>query len=55
MVLDTSKCHYKLKDSKFRYDRMILKGAEFTSSNDEKLIVVLLDDKLNFEDHIKSL
>ena len=39
---------------KSHYDQIILNGVELNSSKEEKLLGVLIDKNLSFDNHIKS-
>ena len=52
MVLNPGKCHYiEIGDDDPSY-KIILDNIEIASSNEEKLLGILLDSKLNFGSHI---
>ena len=55
MVLNASKCHYTVIDDDDPSHKIILNNNEIASSNEEKLLGILLDSKLNFDSHITSL
>ena len=55
MVLNPGKCHYIVIGDDDPTQKIILNNNEIASSNEEKLLGILLDSKLNFESHITSL
>ena len=55
MVLNPGKCYYMLIGNHDEPDKINLNGTEITSSNNETLLLVLIDTKLSFGVHIKSL
>ena len=55
MVLNPGKCHYILIGNIDQPDKINLNCTEITSSYDEKLLGWLIDKKLSFDAHIKSL
>ena len=55
MVLNPGKCHYIVIGDDDPNQKMILNNNEIASSNEEKLLGILLDGKLNFDSHITSL
>ena len=55
MVLNPDKCHYTVIGEDDRNQKIILNNNEIASSNEEKLLGILLDNKLNFDSHITSL
>ena len=55
MVLNPDKCHYIVIGDDDPNQKIILNTNEITSSNEEKLLGILLDSKLNFDSHITSL
>ena len=54
IVLNPGKRHLIVIGDNDPYHKMILNNNEFTSSNEEKLLGILLDSKLNFESRITS-
>ena len=48
MVLNPGKCHYIAIGSKDLSHKIMLDNNKFTSSNEEKLLGIFLDSKLNF-------
>ena len=55
MVLNPGKCHYILIDDNNSSYKVFLNNNEIVSANEEKLLSILLDSKLNFDFHITSL
>ena len=56
MTLNPGKCQYMVIGSKDLSHKIImLNNHKITSSNEEKLLGIFLDSKLNFESHIGSL
>ena len=55
MTLNPGKCHYMVIDSRDLSHEIMLNDNKITSSNEEKLLGIFLDSKLNFESHIGSL
>ena len=55
MVLNTGKCHYIVISNDDPTHKIILNNNEVASSNEEKLLSILLNSKLNFDFHITSL
>ena len=55
MVLNLDKCHYIVVSDDDPSHKIILNNDEIASSNEEKLLSILLDSKLNFEPHLTSL
>ena len=55
MVLNPGKCHYIVIGDDDPTQKIILNNNEIASSNEEKLLGILLDSKLNFESHIIPL
>ena len=55
MVLNLGKCHYIVIRDDDPTHKIILNNDRIASSNEEKLLGILLDSKLNFESHITSL
>ena len=55
MTLNPGKCHYMVIGSRDLSHDIILNNNKITSSNEEKLLRIFLDSKLNFESHIGSL
>ena len=49
------KCHYMVIGSKDLSHGIVLNNNKIASSNEEKLLGIFLDKKLNFESHIGSL
>ena len=54
-LLNTEKCHYMVSGSKDLLHQNMLNSNEITSSNEEKLLDILLNSKLNFEIHLYAL
>ena len=54
MVLNPGKCHYIAISNDDPFHKLILNNNEINSFNEEKLLDILLDSKLNFESHITS-
>ena len=54
MALNPGKCHYIVIGDNDP-SHIILNKNEIVSSNEEKLLSILLDSKLNFDSHISSL
>ena len=55
MVLNPDKCHFIVIGDDDPNQKIILNNNEIVSSNEEKLLGILLDSKLNFDSHITSL
>ena len=55
MVLNPGKCHYIVIGDDGPSHKIILNNNEIASSNEEKLLGISLDSKLNFDSHITSL
>ena len=55
MVLNSGKCDYIAISDDDPSHKIILNNNETASSNEEKLLGILLDSKLNFDSHITSL
>ena len=55
MLLNSGKRHDIVIGDSGHYYKIILNNNEIASSNEEKLLGILLDSKLNFESHITSL
>ena len=55
MTLNLGKCHYMVIGSRDLSHEIILNNNKITSSNEEKLLGIFLESKLNFESHIGSL
>ena len=55
MVLNPGKCHYIVIGNDDPSHKIILNNNEFASSNEEKLLGIFLDCKLNLVSHITSL
>ena len=55
MVLNPGKCHYIMIGDDDPTQKIILNNNEIAGSNEEKLLGILLDSKLNFDSHITSL
>ena len=55
MVLNPGKCHYIVIGDDDPSHKIILNNNEIASFNEQKLLGILLDSKLNFESHITPL
>ena len=55
MVLNPGKCHYIVIGDNNPSHETVLNNKEITCSNEEKCLDILLDNKWNFDSHIKSL
>ena len=55
MTLNPGKCHYMVIGSRDLSHEIMQNNNKITSSNEEKLLGIFLDRKLNFESHIDSL
>ena len=55
MTLNPGKCHYMVIGCWDISQEIMLNNNKITSSNEEKLLGIFLDTKLNFESHIGSL
>ena len=55
MALNPGTCHYMVISNKKLSHEVMLNHHEVTSSNEGKLLCILLDSKLNFKSHIVSL
>ena len=55
MVLNPDKCHHIVIGDYDPTQKIDLNNNEIASSNEEKLLGILLDSKLNFDSHITSL
>ena len=54
MVLNPDKCHYIVIGDDGPTQKITLINNEIVSFNEEKLLGILLDSKLNFDSHITS-
>ena len=48
MTLNPGKCHYVVINSKDLAHKIMLNNNKFTNSNEDKLLGIRLDNKLNF-------
>ena len=55
MTLNPGKCHYMVIGSRDLSHEIMLNNNQITSSNEEKLLGIFLDSKLNLQNHIGSL
>ena len=55
MTLNPGNCHYIVIGSRDLSHEIMLNNNKITSSNEEKLLDIFIDSKLNFESHIGSL
>ena len=55
MTLNPGRCHYMVIGSRDLSHDIMLNNSKITSSNEEKLLGIFLDSKVNFESHIASL
>ena len=55
MMLNPDKCHYIVIGNDDPNQKIIFNNNEIASSNEEKLLGILFDSKLNFDSHIASL
>ena len=55
ILLNPGKCHYIVIGGDDSTHKIILNNNEIASSNEEKLLGILLDSKFNFDSRIKSL
>ena len=55
MVLNPGKCHYIVIGDDDSSHKTIFSNNQITSSNEEKLLGILLESKLNFDSRITSL
>ena len=55
MVLNHCKCYYIMIGNNDHVHKIILNNNKFASSNEEKILDILSDNKLNFYSHITSL
>ena len=55
MVLNPGKCRYIVIGDDDPTQKIILNNDEIASSNEEELLDIFLDSKLNFDSHITSL
>ena len=55
MVLNPGKCRYIVIGDDDPTQKIILNNDEIASSNEEKLLGILLDSKFDFDSHTKSL
>ena len=55
MVVNPAKCHYFTIDDDDLSHKITLHDNEIASSNEEKCLGILLDNKWNFVSHITSL
>ena len=55
MTSNPGKCHYMVIGCRDLLHEIMLNNNKITSSNEEKLLGIFLDSKLNFESHITSL
>ena len=54
MLLNPDKCHYVVIGADEPNQKIILNNNEIASSNEVKLLGILLDSKLNFDSHNTS-
>ena len=55
MTLNLGKCHYMVISSRDLSHQIMLNNSKITSCNEEKLLGIFVDSKLNFESHIGSI
>ena len=55
VVLNPGKCHYIEMSDNDPSHKIILNNNEIVTFNEEKILGILLESKLNFYSHIKSL
>ena len=55
MTLNPGKCHYMVIGSRNLSHEIMLNNDKINSLNEEKLLSIFLDSKLNFESHAGSL
>ena len=55
MTLNPGKCHYMVIGSRDLLHEIMLNNNKITSCNDEKLLGIFLDSKINFASYIGSL
>ena len=55
MTLNPGKCHYMVIGSRDLSHEIMLNNNKIACSNEEKLLSIFLESKLNFESHIGSL
>ena len=55
MVLNHGQCYYIVIGNNDHVHKIILNNNKFASSNEEKILGILSDSKLNFDSHITSL
>ena len=55
MTLNPEKCHYMIIGSRDVSHEIMLNNNKITSCNEEKLLGIFLDSKLNFKSHIYCL
>ena len=55
MTLNPGKCHYMVIGSRDLSHEIMLNNNKITSSNEEKLLGIFLNGKLNLESHMGSL
>ena len=55
MILNPGKCHYIAIGDDDPTHKIIVNNNEIASSNEEKVLGISLDSKLNFDSHITSL
>ena len=53
--LNPVKCHYMVVGSRDLSHEIMLNNSKITGANEQKLLGIFLDRKLNFESHIVSL
>ena len=55
MVLNPGTCHYIVIGGDDPTNKIVLNNNEIANSNEKKVLGIVLDGKLNFDSHIKSL
>ena len=55
MVLNADKCHFKCLGKDTGYETFIFNNLIFNNSNEEKILGIIIDNKLIFKSHIKIL
>ena len=55
MVLDAGKCHFMCPDENTENETIIFKDISMNNSKAEKIMGVIIDNRLTFSSHIREL